>query len=86
LWQLPLERERERQHPEVFARVKAEMAYWKSIGGFGLVRAAEATSISILSLHDEKHGTRFMEKYDQNATSHRLGRGAGCARSVTPIT
>jgi hypothetical protein len=63
-------------HPEIFARVKAEASYWKSIGASDWYAQQKATSISILSLHDKKHGTRFMEKYDEHATSHRLGRGA----------
>ncbi len=63
-------------HPEIFARVQAERDYWKSIGASDWYAQQKATSISILSLHDKKHGTRFTERYDVHATSHRLGRGA----------
>jgi hypothetical protein len=63
-------------HPDVFERVKEESAYWKSIGAADWYANQKATSISILSLHDKKHGTRFTEKYSPNATSNRLGRGS----------
>ena len=58
------------------ARVNAEKNYWKSIGASEWYAEQKATSISILSLHDQKHRTRFTAKYDPNATSNRLGRGA----------
>jgi hypothetical protein len=63
-------------HPEIFERVKAEIAYWKSLGASEWYSHQKATSISILSLHDKKHGTRFTEKYNFAATSNRLGRGS----------
>jgi len=56
--------------------VKAETEYWKSIGASDWYSHQKATSISILSLHDKKHGTRFTEKYSATATSNRLGRGS----------
>ena len=63
-------------YPAVFERVKSEKNYWKSVGASDWYAEQKATSISILSLHDLKHGTRFTEKYNLNATSNRLGRGA----------
>ncbi len=63
-------------HPEVFDRVKAEIGYWKSIGAAEWYARQKATSISILSLHDKKHGTRFTQRYARSATSNRLGRGS----------
>jgi hypothetical protein len=63
-------------HPDVYARVKQETAYWKSTGASDWYAHQKATSISILSLHDKKHGTRFTEKYSPDATSNRLGRGS----------
>jgi hypothetical protein len=63
-------------HPEIFARVKAETDYWKSIGAADWYAHQKATSVSILSLHDKKHGTRFTEKYSPTASSNRMGRGS----------
>jgi hypothetical protein len=63
-------------HPEVFTRVNAESEYWKSIGAADWFANQKATSISILSLHDKRHGTRFTKKYSPTASSNRLGRGA----------
>jgi hypothetical protein len=64
------------QHPEIFSRVKAEVEYWKSAGAADWFAHQKATSISILSLHDKRHGTRFTEKYNPDVSSNRLGRGA----------
>ncbi len=64
------------KHPEIFERVKAETEYWKSLGASDWYAHQKATSISILSLHDKKHGTRFTERYSATATSNRLGRGS----------
>jgi hypothetical protein len=63
-------------HPEIFNRVRAETDYWKSLGASEWYAHQKATSISILALHDKKHGTRFTEKYNPGATSNRLGRGS----------
>ena len=56
--------------------MKAETEYWKSLGASDWYAHQKATSISILSLHDKKHGTRFTERYSATATSNRLGRGS----------
>lgn len=63
-------------HPEIFGRVQAEMRYWQSVGAADWYARQKATSISILSLHDKKHGTRFTDRYAEAATSNRLGRGS----------
>lgn len=63
-------------HPEVWANVNKERDYWKSVGATAWYADLKATAISILSLHDTKHGTMFTAKYDPNATGNRLGRDA----------
>lgn len=63
-------------YPGIFERVNAETEYWKSAGAEDWYAHQKATSISILSLHDKKHGTRFTEKYSAGASSSRLGRGS----------
>ncbi|RMD97791.1 MAG: hypothetical protein D6814_08800 [Calditrichaeota bacterium] len=61
-------------HPKVWEKVKAEKAYWKSAGASDWYAELKATAISILSLHDEKHGTTFTANYNPQATGNRLGR------------
>jgi len=55
---------------------KQEMAFWKGLGASDWVASLKATSVSILSMHDDKHGTDFMKDYDpgSRSLSNRLGR------------
>ncbi len=64
------------QYPEILKRVKAEEDYWKSIGASDWYAQLKGTGISILSIHDAKHGTMFTKDYNPEASSNRLGRGA----------
>ncbi|MCC7201734.1 MAG: hypothetical protein IT393_03575 [Nitrospirae bacterium] len=57
-----------------FTRYKAEMAYWKSIGSSDWFARLKGTAISILEIHDDKHGTEFLKGYNAAATGNRLGR------------
>jgi len=61
---------------DVAEKVEAERKFWKDAGASDWYAAQKATSISILSLHDKKHGTTFTKNYDPTATSNRLGRGS----------
>jgi len=53
----------------------AEYDYWKAYPDTSeyMARLSEG-SINILSLHDAHHGTKFLEHYDKNAASNRLGK------------
>ncbi|MFO0983195.1 MAG: hypothetical protein U1E76_15930 [Planctomycetota bacterium] len=62
--------------PRVAAMVQAEIAYWKSVGASDFYASVKAASISVLGLHDAKHGTLFTSGYQAGATGHRLGRPA----------
>jgi len=55
---------------------KAEKAFWKGLGANDWIAGLKATSVSVLELHDAKHGTDFMKNYDSNsrAIMNRLGR------------
>jgi hypothetical protein len=55
---------------------KQEKAFWDGLGASDYMSDLKATSVSILQIHDAKHGTSFMAKYDPNsrAKSNRLGR------------
>jgi hypothetical protein len=59
-----------------YGKFKAEMAYWKSVGASEWFSKLKGTAISILEMHDDKHGTDFLKNYSAKATSNRLGRGA----------
>jgi hypothetical protein len=59
-----------------FGKYKGEMAYWKSVGASDWFAQLKATAISIMEIHDAKHGTDFLANYDGKATSNRLGRSA----------
>ena len=63
-------------YPEVFNMMKQELDYWKSNGASEWYAQQKATAISILGLHDKKHGTQFTKNYNPTATSNRLGRGS----------
>ncbi len=60
--------------PEVWKRVQAEKEYWKKTGASDWYAELKGTAISILSIHDKKHGTMFTSHYNAKATSNRLGR------------
>jgi hypothetical protein len=55
---------------------KPEYAFWRAIGASEWFAQLKATSVSILQIHDAKHGTKFTAKYDPNSRSktNRLGR------------
>ncbi len=55
---------------------KREFAFWKGLGASDYIAGLKATSISILQIHDAKHGTDFTAKYDpeSRALTNRLGR------------
>jgi hypothetical protein len=55
---------------------KPEYAFWRAVGASEWFAKLKATSVSILQIHDAKHGTRFTAKYDPNSRSktNRLGR------------
>ena len=55
---------------------KQEKAFWKGLGATDYMANLKATSVSILQIHDNKHGTRFISKYDPSSrsTHNRLGR------------
>ncbi len=55
---------------------KREFAFWKGLGASDYIAGLKATSISILQIHDAKHGTRFTANYDPDSRSltNRLGR------------
>ncbi|MBN2700991.1 MAG: hypothetical protein ACPW60_08310 [Methylohalobius sp. ZOD2] len=55
---------------------KREFAFWKGLGASDYIAGLKATSISILQIHDAKHGTDFIAQYDPDsrALNNRLGR------------
>ncbi len=55
---------------------KREFAFWKGMNASDYIASLKATSISILQIHDAKHGTNFIAKYDPDSRSlsNRLGR------------
>ena len=65
-----------KNYPDIWKTVQTENEYWKSTGASDWYAELKATAISIISLHDAKHGTQFMKNYDPKATSNRLGRGS----------
>ncbi len=59
-----------------YALYKKELAFWKGLGASDWIAGLKATSVSILQIHDAKHGTKFIANYDPDGrdTSNRLGR------------
>ncbi len=55
---------------------KGEKAFWKALGASDYIANLKATSVSILQIHDAKHGTQFLSNYraGSRATVNRLGR------------
>jgi hypothetical protein len=58
-----------------FTLYKQEKAFWKGLGATDYMADLKATSISILQIHDARHGTQFIANYDPSsrATQNRLG-------------
>ncbi len=56
-------------------RYKQEYDYWTKTypDQSDYMARLAAASISILEIHDDKHGTHFLAEYDPNASSNRLG-------------
>jgi len=54
---------------------KTEKAFWKGLGASEWISNLKATSLSILEMHDDKHGTDFTKNYRGNSRdkSNRLG-------------
>ncbi|MBI5179641.1 MAG: hypothetical protein HZA04_10340 [Nitrospinae bacterium] len=57
-----------------YGKFKGEYAYWKGIGASDWFAKLKATAISIMEIHDDKHGTDFLKGYSATATGNRLGR------------
>ena len=59
-----------------FTLYRQEKAFWKGLGATDYMADLKATSISILQIHDARHGTQFTANYDPSsrATTNRLGR------------
>ena len=53
---------------------KAEKAYWKGLGASDWIANLKGASLSMLQIHDDKHGTDFTKNYNANARGNRLGR------------
>ncbi len=55
---------------------KGEKAFWKGLGASDWIANLKSASISMLQIHDDKHGTEFTKNYDVNsrAIRNRLGR------------
>ncbi len=60
---------------DTFSLYKQEKAFWLGLGATPYMADLKATSISILQIHDARHGTQFLSKYDpgSRATQNRLG-------------
>ncbi|MEE9395725.1 MAG: hypothetical protein V3V31_01810 [Methylococcales bacterium] len=58
-----------------YSLYKQEKAFWKGLGATEYMANLKATSISILQIHDNKHGTQFVANYDPSSrsTNNRLG-------------
>ena len=61
-------------YPPVAAQVEAERSYWLSIDASPWVADLKAAAISILGIHDAKHGTDFTADYHAEGSANRLGR------------
>ncbi len=61
-------------YPGVWEKVQAERAYWLSIDASPWVADLKAAAISILAVHDARHGTTFTANYHARSSANRLGR------------
>ncbi len=59
---------------EKHQKYKAEKTYWEKAGASDFFSRLRAAAISILEIHDAKHGTDFTANYNPQASSNRLGR------------
>ncbi len=57
-----------------YNKYKGEYTYWKSVGASDWFAGLKATAVSILEIHDDKHGTEFLKNYSASAAGNRLGR------------
>jgi len=57
-----------------WAKVEAERSYWLSIDSSPWVADLKAAAISILAVHDARHGTTFTANYHKVSSANRLGR------------
>ncbi|MBI4456630.1 MAG: hypothetical protein HY644_12120 [Acidobacteria bacterium] len=57
-----------------YNKYKDELNYWKSVGASEWFAHLKATAISIMEIHDAKHGTEFLKNYNAKASGNRLGR------------
>ena len=66
----------ENANGKTYTLYKQEKAFWKALGASDWIANLKATSVSILQIHDTKHGTKFMAHYDPHSPSktNRLGR------------
>lgn len=60
---------------KTFSLYKQEKAFWLGLGATKYMADLKATSISILQIHDARHGTQFLANYEPSsrATQNRLG-------------
>jgi len=65
----------ENANGNTFTLYKQEKAFWKGLNATDYMANLKATSISILQIHDARHGTQFLANYDPSsrATQNRLG-------------
>jgi hypothetical protein len=61
---------------EKYTLYKQEKAFWKGLGASDWIANLKSASISMLQIHDDKHGTDFTSKYDPSSRAkyNRLGR------------
>ena len=66
----------ENANGEAYQLYKEEKSFWKAMGATDYIANLKATSVSVLQIHDAKHGTQFLANYqpDSRATGNRLGR------------
>jgi len=58
-----------------FKLYEKEKAFWKGLGASDWISNLKATSVSILEIHDDHHGTQFLKNYkaESRDTDNRLG-------------
>lgn len=66
----------DRANGDKFVLYKQERAFWKGLGSSDWIANLKATSVSILEMHDDRNGTKFLKDYNPNsrAVQNRLGR------------
>lgn len=64
----------ENANGDKYKKYKIEKEYWEKLGASDFFSRLRGAAISILEIHDAKHGTDFTANYDPNASSNRLGR------------